>query len=168
MFRHISHPPKPLSHILQSVVCSFNLFRGYDGPLPSGKPITSSTRLYLWRYSFTFPFYVCVCACACFYVCICGHVHSWNVSRSFTVQVGNACNSISSCVPGSEPVKSDKCQDEKLLRHAGMIIIKPNCSTQSTINCARLLENPVVQWFPSSLGTVCMRQFSKCCVARSH
>ncbi|KAA8595904.1 hypothetical protein FQN60_011195, partial [Etheostoma spectabile] len=27
-------------------VCSSNLFRGYYGPLPSGKPITPSTKLY--------------------------------------------------------------------------------------------------------------------------
>lgn len=55
----ISHPPR---YILHFPVCSANFFREYYGPLPSGKPITPSTKLYLWWYSLTF---YTLRACAC-------------------------------------------------------------------------------------------------------
>lgn len=81
-------PSPTLHYILHSPDCSSNLFRGYYGPLPSGKPITLSTKLYPWRYSFTFPL-GCVCVC-----------YHYNVTRTFTVVEGNAWSSISFCLPG--------------------------------------------------------------------
>ena len=46
-------------------------------------------------------------------------------TRTFAVEEGDACNSISSCLPEwkLETVRWDQCQDEKLLRRGGMIVV---------------------------------------------
>lgn len=44
MLHTVSVFPIPHAVLYSSSVCSSNLFRGYHGPLPSGKPITPQTK----------------------------------------------------------------------------------------------------------------------------
>lgn len=52
---------------------------------------------------------------------VCAHD---NVTRTFTVVEGNACNSISPCLPEwkLKTLKQDQCQDEKMCRHVRIIV----------------------------------------------